>query len=248
MLKRMKLAPKLALAIGSALTVILVILITITALMSKKAVEESTHGELNAISKANSLQIQEIFEAANSVAENMQSYMEQAYQTAEEDPSQMEIPIEPEARAMCESDIYDKILSSLNYDVEVFLRENARNSAVHNEDIMGIGVMFEPYKFQDDMRDYAFYVDENSAGQTVEPYGVYSEYSQEVFYKEAVEARMPLVTDPYEYNGMTIVSYARPIIYDDDLKGVAVADVDINKFRKVDATNKSYPSMYATIL
>ena len=40
------------------------------------------------------------------------------------------------------SEIYGNTLTSLNYDVEVFLRENARNTAKHNRDIAGVGVMF----------------------------------------------------------------------------------------------------------
>ena len=51
MFKSMKLAPKLALAIGSMLTVILVILIGITVSLSRSAISASTYSELTEISK-----------------------------------------------------------------------------------------------------------------------------------------------------------------------------------------------------
>ncbi len=47
MLKKLKLAPKLALTIGSVLTVILVILIAITISLSKAAISTATYGELD---------------------------------------------------------------------------------------------------------------------------------------------------------------------------------------------------------
>ena len=60
MLKKMKLAPKLSLIIGSVLSLILVILIGSSVFMSRKAIVASTYEQLESISKANALQIQTI--------------------------------------------------------------------------------------------------------------------------------------------------------------------------------------------
>jgi len=64
MLNKMKLAPKLALVIGSVLSLVLIVLISITAVMSKSAISASTYSELAAISETNGLEIQQIFDAA----------------------------------------------------------------------------------------------------------------------------------------------------------------------------------------
>ncbi len=247
MFKKMKLAPKLALAIGSMLTVILVILIGITVSLSRSAISASTNSELMEISKSNSQQIQRIFDEAESVAQNMQHYLEQSYKTAKENPAWAVIPSVPEARDLCESSIYNEVLTPISYDVEVFLRETARSTAAYSKDLAGVGVMFEPYKFQSNLRGYAFYISEDNIDQEIQPYGVYETYSQEIYYKMAAEGKKPVVTDPYEYEGNTLVSYACPVFNNNDFTGVVVADIKVNNFDKVNATNAHYPSMYATI-
>lgn len=247
MIKKMKLAQKLALIIGSILTLLFIAVIAVTISMTKSAITTSTYGELNAISKSNSQQIQQIFDAAGTTAANMQSYLERSYQLAEADPSQMVLPTNLEAMQMCRSAIYTRVLTPLMYDVEVFLSENARNTAVNNEDIMGVGVMFEPYKFQKDIRDYAFYVDQSNVNEEIKPFGTYEDYSQEVYYRMAANAGVPVVTDPYESNGYQVVAYAYPIYRNNEFQGVVMANIRIDNFSKVDATNPSYPSMYSTI-
>lgn len=247
MLKRLNLAAKMALVIGAVLSFILIVLIAVTVTMSGSAISDSISGELSSVSKENALQIQQIFNAAETISSNMQSYMEQAYELADSDPSQMTLPTQAEAIEMCKSGIYDKVLTPLNYDVEVFLRETARNNAEFNDDIAGVGVMFEPYAFQDNMRNFAFYVDEKSASQDVIPYGVHETYSRETYYKDAMEAKTAVVTDPYDHDGVTLVTYASPIMRNGQPQGVAMADINITNFSKVDSDNERYPSMYAAI-
>ncbi len=101
MLKKLKLAPKLALTIGSVLTVILVILIAITISLSKAAISTATYGELMAISKYNSMQIQSILDEAETVVADMQSYLQRAYDSAKTaDKAQVTVPTDPAAIAL----------------------------------------------------------------------------------------------------------------------------------------------------
>ena len=72
--------------------------------------------------------------------------------------------------------------------------------------------MFEPYAFQQDIRDYAFYVNEAAADQDIAPFGSYESYSQEDYYKNALTTKTSNVSDPYEYNGATLVTYESPIL------------------------------------
>ncbi len=247
MFKKMKLAPKLALTIGSVLTVILIFLIGITVTMSKKAISTSTFSELNEISESNALQVQQIFDEAESVALDMQYFLEHSFQQASENPSWNVIPTHPAAMALCQSSIYDEVLTSAGYDNEVYLRETARSSASYNEDLEGVGVMFEPYKFQTHMRDYAFYVSEENADQDIVPFGAYETYSKEDYYQIAATTRQAVVTEPYEYEGNTLVTYASPVIHNNEMLGVVMADIKVDNFDKVETTKPSYPSMYATI-
>ena len=44
-----------------------------------------------------------------------------------------------------------------------------------------------------------------------------------------------------------MVSYASPIIYNNEVRGVAMADIKVENFDKVEIVSDSFPSMYATI-
>lgn len=248
MLKKLKLAPKLALTIGSVLTVILVILISITVSLSKKALSNSIYGELTAISKYNAQQIQSIFDEAESVVSDMQSYLQRAYDSAvTADKVHTTIPTDPAAIALCQSEIYNAVLNPITYDIEVYLRETARNGAISSQDVVGIGVMFEPYKFQSNIRDYGFYVSETIGDAKIPSQGTYQNYSATDDYQQAMAKKAPLVTAPYEFNGNQVVSYACPIIYRNEIWGVISSDIRLSNFSRIDTTNESYPSMYATI-
>ncbi|MEG1389089.1 MAG: methyl-accepting chemotaxis protein [Angelakisella sp.] len=247
MFKRMKLAPKMALAIGTVLTVIFATLITITVFTAGTAIGKSVYGELDAISRANGTQIQEIFNSVATAATNMQGYINKSYITVAKNPALSTMPTEPEAIAMCQSEIYGKTLTPMNYDMEQFMVGTARNTTVGNADIAGIGVMFEPNAFQDDIANYAFYVSEADADKNILPFGAYATYSSEGYYKEAATAKKAIVTEPYEFEGIKMISYSVPIFFGDTIKGVIMADINVNNFSKVDATSETYKSMYATI-
>lgn len=247
MFKKMKLAPKLSLVIGAVMAIILAILIGVAILLSRRAISEATFEELNAISKSNAQQIQAIFDAAETVAQNMQQYVEKEYKTAGSHPSWNVIPTDPAAIELCRSAIYNEVLTPLNYDIEVFLKETARNAAAYNENLAGVGVMFEPYKFQGNIRDYAFYIAEADVDKDIIPYGAYSDYSKEVYYSAAASQKQAVVTDPYDFNGVTMVSYASPIMHNGEVQGVVMGDINVTHFDRVKVTSESYPSMYATI-
>ena len=268
MLNKMKLASKLSLIIGSLLTIILIVLIGTAIFLSRSAITAATYEALEATSKMNAQDIQGIFDEAESVAQDMQRYVEEAYRTAAEDPSWTVVPTEPAAMKLCTSSIYGTVLTPINYDIEVYLRETARSSAAYNDNLAGVGVMFEPYKFQADIADYAFYISEGEADQDTVPFGAYSTYANESYYSMAASQKKAVVTEPYDYNGdplvlpslqayayianedmchMTLVTYASPIIHNNELQGVVMADIRVRHFDKVETSSEAYPSMYATI-
>lgn len=248
MLKKLKLSSKLAVTIGGILTVVFAILIICTVSMSKRAISSSIGGELTAISELNATQIQQTFNEAQTVATDIKNYIERTNETYASDIVQNTIPTDPAAIALSMSAIYTgTILTPMNYDIETYLRETARNTALTNEDITGVGVMFEPYAFQQDMKSYSFYINKKTAEANVTPFAEYESYSQEAYYKDAVTAKSAVVTDPYEYEGETLITYASPIMLNNEVIGVVMADIDISKFDQIQTTNESYPSMYCTI-
>lgn len=248
MFQKMKLASKLGAVIGFFLAAIFLILIAVTAMVSGSAITTGVSGELTAIAKSNSIKVQQIFDAAGTVANNMQAYLENACEEGESSAERMKLPSDPAVAGLFQSSIYGQALTPLNYEVETFLTATARNSAVMNEDIVGVGAMFELYKFQSDIRDYAFRVTKNNESGVIEPFGNYSTYSGEEYYKTAATTKKSTVTPPYEYNGIIMVSYASPILKGSEVQGVVLADINVSNFKKVESSNPKYPSMYATIL
>ena len=248
MFQKMKLASKLGAVIGFFLAAIFLILIAVTAMVSGSAITTGVSGELTAIAKSNSIEVQQIFDAAGTVANDMQAYLENACQEGESSAERMKLPSDPAVAGLFQSSIYGQALTPLNYEVETFLTATARNSAVMNEDIVGVGAMFELYKFQSDIRDYAFRVTKNNESGVIEPFGNYSTYSGEEYYKTAATTKKSTVTPPYEYNGITMVSYASPILKGSEVQGVVLADINVSNFKKVESSNPKYPTMYATIL
>ena len=145
------------------------------------------------------------------------------------------------------SSIYNMEINKVKLDAEKYLTETARNAAVNNEDIIAVGAMFEPYKFDKNIKSYSFYVSETDADSVIRPFGVHSEYSKEEYYVKAVKQKQTVFTEPYKFNGVTMVSVSSPIIYNNDLKGVILSDINVTNFSKVQSENKRHPSMYATI-
>ncbi|HWP51677.1 MAG TPA: methyl-accepting chemotaxis protein, partial [Clostridia bacterium] len=214
---------------------------------TRVSLSSAVNAELAEKSEVNAIQIQQIFQAAGSVASDMQSYLESTYKTANNNPEQMVLPTDTAIMALYQSSLYHQTLAPLNLYVEQYLTETARNITNNNDNIMGVGVMFEPYKFQNDINSYAFYIDKSTVGDAVKPFGEYAAYSIQNYYKEASNTKQAIITDPYEYNGKTMITYSTPILYNGELQGVVMADINLDSFNQIEATSERYPSMYAII-
>lgn len=247
MLKKMKLAPKLAIVLGSVLIVIFTALIVTNSRMTKAAITDTVEAELRERSKLNGKIIQEIFNVASGSALDMQQYMENMKEFARQYPELSVHPETPEGKELCHSMLYDRALTPINYDIETFLREYSRNLAMNNDNIAGMGVMFEPYAFQSDFKDYAFYVNGTDAPGTVELWNSYEEYAQEGYYRQAIEKKSPTLTEPYEDYGIQMVTFSAPILDGGKAIGVVIVDIALQNFSRVETSPERYPTMYATI-
>lgn len=246
-MKKMKLATKLSIMLGSILAIILIILVVSTSIMTSAAIRQGVSGELSAIADSNAAQIQNFFQEADFAATSLNNYLETAYERGQEHPADNVPSTDPVVAAMCQSVIYNATLSSIGYDVENFMVETARNTVKNNAVIAGIGVMFEPYQFESSIKDYAFYISKNNVDEQVQPFGTYEEYSMEPWYADAIKAKKQVVSEPYEYDGMLILSYANPLVINGEVQGVIVADIDISAFNDLSSSNEKYPTMWSNI-
>ena len=247
LLKRMKLAPKLTTIIGACLTAVFALFIAVAIFVSDSAVREAISGEMLATGEGNAKQIQAILDSAAGVVDDMESYITTVLHAARSDVERNTIPEDPEVSKYFWSDVYNVPLTPVNYDIEEFLVESARNAAVNNEDIWGVGVMYETYAFQNDIRDYSFYVTQQDGNSDVKPFATYQEYSTKNYYMEAAKAGKAIVTEPYEFQGKTVVTYSAPVMYEGKMLGVVMVDFLPSAFDKIEARNENYPTMYAGI-
>lgn len=254
--KQKKLSTKIALISGGILVCVFTILICFNVYSSKKALNETIVDEFQILAKLSGTQVQQIIDTAESAASDIQSYLLKAYGfSAEGKRNMLEQDFRPgETKEliiqskMYMSLIYDTGISEMSSDVEKYMIETARHLAKENADIVGVGVMFEPYAFDSGIKDYAFYISETEADKPVEPFGTYSDYSNQTFYKEAAQAKETVFVDPYEFNGMTMVTASIPIYYEGKLNCVVMIDVNVTNFSKVGTEIEKYPTMYTTIL
>lgn len=151
-------------------------------------------------------------------------------------------------RRVYKSIILGEPLSELNLDIELYMTEQATSNASSNPDIYGVGVAFEPYRYDSNIESYSFYINEDNVNNDViETYGDYTEYSQEPFYKQTLAAQASVLTDPVAFGSRRLVSVSQPIMSDNALQGVIFTDIDVSHFSKIESSNAQYPSMYASI-
>lgn len=146
------------------------------------------------------------------------------------------------------SSIYNVPITQKSSDVEKYITETVRQTARDNEDIEGMGVLFEPYAFDENIEDYAFYVLEAQSKEKIKPYGAYEDYSKQEFYSRAAASKVPEYTAPYEDQGVLMVTYSVPIIYENELKAVITTDINVTDFAKVFKEDEKYPSKYVTVI
>lgn len=240
----LKLAQKIAIRLCSILVVIFFIFIVTTVILLRSAIKESTSQEITATAKLNGVQIQQIFDECCKVNATIADYMETVYATLSEteqtEPSGIMSQVQPELE-----------LSRIAAQAEEFMIVNADNTATSDNGVYGVGVMFEPYGFsiqETDIPQYSFYMDgRNGKAVMSDLLGDYATYSKEDYYKNAVEKRTTVYTEPFLFEGDWTVTISTPIIYNNKVMGVVISDVALKEFDKINSSSDQYPSMYANI-
>ena len=245
------LSTKISFITASILLLIFSILIVSTSMFTKNSIQKSITQEFNTLSKSNGLQIQNIFDDVTNTSKNIQSYLRKAYKFKAEDKRNMageKYKLDGNGKnieSINKSLITFNYITELNSDVEKYITEAARNTVISNSDILGIGIFFEEYKFEPKLKDYSFYIDEET--KELKSGGSYNTYSKENYYQLGKQERKLVFTEPYSRDGVMIVSASDPLIYNDELICVVVTDINVTNFEKINVNNVNYKTMYSTI-
>lgn len=246
-----KLANKIAKLTSLILVLVFIILIITSVSLSGSAITNSINNEFASSVRDNAHQIQSILQTADMAASNLESYLQKAYKLESQGKINMagEI-IEADNKRTYISSVYNQEFSELNSDCEKYIIDMIKNTLTSSNNISALGVLFEPYKFNKNIENYHIYIKAENANDIVKanPLGNYNEYSKEEYYSKAKEQKKAVHTDPYLFDGVMMVTYSIPIIFENELKGVIVADINVSNFDKTVNINKtSYPSMFTSI-
>lgn len=237
--KQMKLATKMSVLILILLIVVFAALIVTTVSLSSRNMGETIDAELENLAKYNGIQVQEVFDDAMTITEDMNSYLQDIYENSETMNA---------AGYMYTSSVYQVPIRQVPYEMERYLLTISRSSVKNNPDITGVGAMFAPKMFASNIDSYAVYVNKNSVDQKIKPYGEYAEYSKEDYYSDAAEQKGTVVTEPFLYDGNMMVTVATPVMRNNIVLGVMMVDINISNFSRIQIDNSRYPSVYGMIL
>lgn len=255
--KNMNLATKTAVMITSLLVVVFVVLISFTINSTSGAIGETVKSEFAADAYGNALRVQAIIDTAESTAQSLQDYLQIAFKKSQLNRLVLDkeeiladgTKIIYKENSSKKSEVYGKEISIANHNIENFILETAYSTVKNNPDIVGMSVAFEKSKFDPAIKDYSVYVNKDGA-ETREPQslGDYATYSQKDHYINPLKTKEPYFTNPFEYEGKTLITVSYPVIYNGAVQAVVMVEIDVLSFAKIKSADEKYKTMYANII
>lgn len=239
--KDWKLAKKTSVAVGVLLSVILLILIVISAIAAGSSLSQTINGELTNLAAQNAVEVQAIIDNAANSAAALQDYISNQYE---------EMSSKGQGEKVRDSRLYDGVRLSETYaDIEDYILNLAWSTVRNNEDIVGMGVFFESNKFDDSIKDYTVYVgSEDAEEEKAQSYGEFSSYGTQDYYTEAASTKTACFTSPYEDQGVMMITASFPILDNDEVQGVIVVDINVDNFSKLKSKDDKYATLNASVV
>lgn len=235
-----KISYKISVATAILLVISLTIMIAISASLAASSLNRTVYSEFEGIALQNGNTVQRVLDDAAATAQILQDYITDKYD---------EYGKKGYSGVTEKSEVYNVNLQEMNKGIEEFIISVARTKVVSSEEFAGIGVFFEPNAFDPGIKDYTVYINESDAKSgKVQSYGDYSTYGSQNYYKNAASSQKESFTDPYEDQGVKMVSASFPIVYNGKTQGVILVDINLNTFSQLRSTDSKYPSMYVDIL
>lgn len=233
-----KLANKIAAILSSMLIIIFTALIILSLFYTRKAILTATYNDLNSSSKAAGCQIQEFMNICQSTALSLRSQMEESF------AKESKLSTAQKTNLTEQSEVYSTLkLNQVKKALEDYMIATAENAVNHNDSIIGIGIMFEPYQYTDKRESYALYFTSDGTKAQVSDVGKYADFSVNEYYQIAKGETNTVFTQPYTYREMWMITGATPIIIDGKQIGVINVDISMNEFNKLSLENENYPTM-----
>lgn len=231
---------KISVAVGCLLGLCLTLMIIISASIAARFLSSSINGEFEGIAAQNGRSVQEVIDTAANTATILQDYITDKYD---------EYGKTGYSGETAKSSIYDIQLQEMNKEMEEFMVSVASSTVTSSEEIVGVGVFFEPNAFDPSIKDYTVYVNESAAKTgNAQSYGAYTSYGSQDYYRNAATTKQNCFTDPYEEQGIKMVSASFPIEYHGKTQGVILVDINISTFSNLRSSDSDYKTMYVDVL
>ena len=234
--KTKKLSTKLGIICGIVLFVCMMASNLLTVTRVTNSMNTAIDAQLNKVSDENLLKVQTVFDQCEQVSETINYELQTFY--AEE----------VAAEGTVVGQVTSQPLTANQKDAEEIILNSMWSSVENNDNLVGVGVLFEKYAFSPNIEQYAAYATVDNARAKTADLITYDVYGDKVYYKDAKggnPAFMDAYTDMY---GNTVFSIAYPVMYNGEFKGVVLMDIKSDVFSMLDTTNEEYPSLYVDLV
>lgn len=238
--KNLKLTAKIGIVMAFMIIAVFAVFISVTIFMTARTFGQATKSEFETLSQLNALKIQSAFDEASQTSKDIQEYLYRNYQMYDALPSDS-----PKITTLEKSSVYNAEIESINREIEDYVINTLKALVGSSSDIIGGGILFEPYAYDKAIKDYSVYVSDK--GNSVTSVGEYESYKNEEYYAKAKETRQPYFTAPYRYEGTMMVSAAFPIIYDNTMQGIVAVDIGIDNFSRIAIKDERYKTLYTAV-
>lgn len=236
-----KLVKQLSMVITVTLTLAFAVLIWAAVIASGNALSSSILWEFSNNSEKNAAKVQKIFSYAVSVGQDLQYYMNDVHNAYNEQTQSS-----ADGPAMKMSEVCGKNINALNKEAENYLLYTIKAAVSNSEDIIAAGIFFEPYAFDKAVEDYALYIHVSDV-QSYIPADV-ANFKNSEYYGLALQTQKPQFTEPYEKQGIKVVSAVYPIVLKGVSQGAVVVDIDVSILNQFAVNTASYASLFNQIL
>lgn len=236
---KQKVASRLTFMIVLLLVIIFTIFITFSSANTYSQMKNSVISEFSSTTKTNAIISDGVLNESEKAVELLSAYIAKT----------MQADTSSNISSSNLSTIYKVAISQRTKNIEQYAIENIQNNVATSEDIIGMGVYFEPYALDSNIRDYTLYIaDGDIESNTIQTFGKYEDYCNEEYYKAPIESKQIHLSETYEYQGINMITVSYPILLNGKAVGVVTADIDINLFSGFKSNaNSKYSTMFFNI-
>lgn len=236
-----KLSTQLSIIISAMLILVFAIFILAAVLTSSSALSNAISSDFSNNSEKNAARVQGALDAASAVGENLQFYMNRMYQLHDQ-----QVASGTDDKTLVPSDVCGTDILTFNKEIEDYAANSIKAVVSNNTDIMSGGLFFDLNAFDPAVEEYALYIQASNIDKFIPV--AYSEYSKAEYYTVAMETQKPYFTEPYDFDGVKLVSGCYPIVLKGKAIGVVTVDINVSNFNQFAISTDEYPTIFNEIL